>query len=338
MARDCTSRKRCDTCGSMHPTLLHKDPEVHQDPNLQDVAVSHRINIVERVDLYASKMSGNNMDVDVTIVPIRVRHNGKEVVTHAFLDNGSTGSFCSSRLIKKLGLEIGSLSSVMLTLSTIHGESTSDTPLVPGVTVSSLDGNNPIDLPPLYVINEIPVEASGSITKSDLDKWDHLRNLDLPVIDCTHVDLMIGTNAPQVHEPWEIRNSTGKNVPYAEKTKLGWVVKGFKKESSNFVSVHRVNIKHGLKLDQELIKSFNRDFEDLASDKKELSDADKLWLEKVNLGCRRTLGKYEIPLIIKNIDALPESRKTALKRLHTLKHKLKDETLPRCHWPLGRVI
>ena len=40
-----------------------------------------------------------------------------------------------------------------------------------------------------------------------------------------NVDLLIGTNAHRILEPWEVINSSG-NGPYAIKTVLGWVVNG----------------------------------------------------------------------------------------------------------------
>lgn len=44
------------------------------------------------------------------------------------------------------------------------------------------------------------------------------------------IELLIGTNAAQLMEPWKVINSR-RSGPYAVKTPLGWVLNGLMQES-----------------------------------------------------------------------------------------------------------
>lgn len=54
-------------------------------------------------------------------------------------------------------------------------------------------------------------------------KWSYLGNINLHDVD-SNVDLLIGTNAAKVMEPWEVINSQGEG-PYAVR-RVGWVING----------------------------------------------------------------------------------------------------------------
>ena len=89
------------------------------------------------------------------------------------MDNGSSATFCTKRLLGELGVNEGYLDSVDLTVSTIQGEGKMRCALASGISVCDLDGNNVISLPPLYVIDEVPIERSDVVRTSDLQQWPH---------------------------------------------------------------------------------------------------------------------------------------------------------------------
>ena len=79
-------------------------------------------------------------------------------------------------------------------------------------------------LPEVFTQKKMPVTTDNMVTPEDLTKWPYLAKVNIPSIKAS-VDLLIGTNAPRLLEPWEVINSCG-NGPYAVKTVLGWVVNG----------------------------------------------------------------------------------------------------------------
>lgn len=70
----------------------------------------------------------------------------------------------------------------------------------------------------------MPVTRHNIITEKDLRKWPYLQKIKIPKLD-VGVDLLIGTNAPKLSEPWEIIHRCNDG-PHAVRTLLGWVVNG----------------------------------------------------------------------------------------------------------------
>ena len=324
-SKDCRSRKTCEDCQGNHPSLLHKtisDYPPHLDEEVDSGIVNQESsNSQKSVAIYTS-IQGNSCR-GMSVVPVRVRtSNGRETLTSAFLDNGSSATFCTKSLLKRLGLKGYAFNNINLFTTTIHGKREMKCALVPGISVCDLSGNNIIALPPLYAIDSIPVEKGDLVEQQDVQKWEHLRGLELPESNA-EVELMIGTNVPHALEPHEVINSTSDFEPYAIKTKLGWVICGMGEDMNYQASVHRVSVSYGQRLDKILVDSYNKDFNDLASFRKELSIEDKQWLGIVEKGCRRVAGKYEIPLpLCSNIENLPESKPAALRRSWGLRKKL----------------
>lgn len=93
-----------------------------------------------------------------------------------------------------------------------------------GIEVSSLEGKCFYPLPEVLTQKEMPVSPDDIATAVDLERWPYLSKVHIPSIDAS-VDLLIGTNAPRLLEPWEVVNSCG-NGPYAIRTVLSWVING----------------------------------------------------------------------------------------------------------------
>ena len=95
---------------------------------------------------------------------------------------------------------------------------------ISGLEMSHLDGSTYLNLPKVYMQDEIPVSKENIPTKKDLERWPYLSRIQLDEIDAD-IELLIGIDVPKAMEPWEIINSEG-NGPYAVKTLFGWVVNG----------------------------------------------------------------------------------------------------------------
>ena len=67
----------------------------------------------------------------------------------------------------------------------------------------------------------MPVSHRHIPLQSDLNKWDHLKDVEIPEIDAS-IGLLIGINVPDAYSPLEIRTGpTGS--PHATRTRIGWI-------------------------------------------------------------------------------------------------------------------
>lgn len=147
--------------------------------------------------------------------------------------------------------------------------------IVNELEVSSLNGERHHSLPDVYTQKTMPVGAANIITTETLKKQPYLDNIDIPEIHA-EVELLIGTNASKLLEPWEVVNSQGDG-PSAIKTLLGWVINGscgdwkgkHDDDNSHFATVKRVSVEClELLLEKQYEHNFN---EKTAEDKAEMS-------------------------------------------------------------------
>ena len=95
----CTNRLVCTVCGKRHPSVLHRyqtgavnrsvPPGQPETPSGEERAAVHVVSAV-----------GEDVALKMPIVPVKVRYqNGPAVETYAFLDSGSSSTFCSQELM-----------------------------------------------------------------------------------------------------------------------------------------------------------------------------------------------------------------------------------------------
>ena len=114
-ARLCKARLTCGICGNRHATLLHMPPKP-LDPSSSEAPPAAPNVVSAGVGLKRVRNDYTMMPV----VPVRLKGTaGKEVQTNAFLDQGSSGSFITSRLVSQLGLEKEDLT---ITIDTVANE------------------------------------------------------------------------------------------------------------------------------------------------------------------------------------------------------------------------
>ena len=103
------------------------------------------------------------------MVPVRVNYGTKQVVTYAFLDQGSTHTFCNQKLVKALGI-----SGVPneLTLNTLTG-SKGHQGYAFSLSVSSLTEDETFNLHDVLSIEDIPVTPNAIPVDKDLNSFPH---------------------------------------------------------------------------------------------------------------------------------------------------------------------
>ena len=174
------------------------------------------------------------------IVPVKVKGRDKDVIvtTYALLDNGSTSSWYSESLAKRLGV-VGSR--VQVSLSTIETDSIPLSYRRVNLEVMDTAEVNMVQLPDVLTKDKLNVSTDCVSSQDDVDRRPHLSNIKVPKVIRSEVELLIGQDVPEALEPCEVRSCRGKG-PYATKTKFGWTLNGplgrhscFEKRYLNFI-------------------------------------------------------------------------------------------------------
>ncbi|XP_071951906.1 uncharacterized protein [Antedon mediterranea] len=324
---DCKRKIVCETCNKEHATILHREenPQTTQSISEKDASVAHEPNSTQtgqqpnRVANGAIG-AGSNLRSCMAIIPVLVRANtsGKTIKTYAFLDNGSSATFCTESLMEQLSAE---KRQTRLILSTInHRDQPVNSHIVSSLEVSNLVGGTPIKLPRLYTVKEIPVTKEEIPLQKDIRTWPYLQDLKIPELDA-EIGLLIGNDVPKAMEPWEVINSQGDG-PYATKTRLGWAINGpiRRSELTNDERVNRIAVKSNLEEQFQIYA--NQDFNERSyGEKLSHSREDKEFMRKVDGSASLIDGHYQIGLPLKDHVLMPNNRAQAQQRASQLKRK-----------------
>ena len=129
----------------------------------------------------------------MSIVPVKIKSNkGSAVIqTYAFLDPGSSATFCTDKLMQRLNVQ-GKRTNILL--RTMGQERTVATNIITGLEVSGLQDDAFITLPETYTQSRIPVTKSNIPNQRALSKWPYLREVQISTINAG-IDLLIGTQS-----------------------------------------------------------------------------------------------------------------------------------------------
>lgn len=146
----------------------------------------------------------------LSILPVNVKSvkGNKVIQTYAFLDPGSTDTFCSDSLKEKLNIK-GRRTNIHL--RTMGHNATVPSYMVEGLEISSLADNQYFSLPSTFTQQEMPVSVDNIISEEELAKWSYLRDAHIPRINAD-VDLLIGTNISKLMELWEGYQQSGRRA------------------------------------------------------------------------------------------------------------------------------
>ncbi|XP_064635233.1 uncharacterized protein LOC135492610 [Lineus longissimus] len=309
----CSNRLTCHICSKSHPTVMHRN----QDEDRTGIAsgISPRVN---------SGCAGMEKQCAMSIVPVVVKavNSDIQVNAYAFLDSGSSASFCTEELMKGLNLN-GVRTKINLNTMTDVSKPV-ETFSVKGLEICGLNCDTFVKLPVVYTRQMLPVSKEDIPTQKDLDKWYYLQRIRLPSID-SDIGLLIGTDVPKAMEPWDVIKSEGDG-PYAVKTLLGWSINGPLKGCNNPTcsSATPVSVSFTkVTLDEQLRNYYNTDFnESTVNDKEENSVEDKRFLKLVSESCKFENGHYVIGLPFKHDTVvMPDNKKQAGQRMGLLRKR-----------------
>ncbi|XP_056125219.1 uncharacterized protein LOC130103060 [Rhinichthys klamathensis goyatoka] len=330
MSKDCRKRMTCKVCNNRHPTLLHIHPTAKPTSPTQANGGLNMARDGAVVSVQSSGLTGaGKQDCTLSILPVQVKSKrGQEtVVTYAFLDPGSTASFCTERLMTRLNLTGKKLG---ILLRTMGQEKVVDSYKLSDLEVAGLDSNNFCGLSEIFTQQNMPVHRGNIPSSKDLQRWPHLRHIKIPEIN-SDVDLLIGTNVPQALEPWEVVRAENGG-PYAIKTILGWTVNGPLHGDCHIneqclqpdITVNRISV---ARLDELWEKQLKVDFpETLQDEQPGLSVEDKRFNELVSESTKLIDGHYSIGLPVKQRHfKMPNNKTVAEQRALSLKRRLNKD-------------
>ena len=236
-APSCSKQNTCSVVGctgTFHHTLLHPwkqrstptsintsdslCPSVSNSASSQAESSSSTVCSLSRV----YKCNGKSLqNVYLCVVPVNVTFKTKSVITYAFLDQGSTHSFCGKVLVNALDLrgDANEFTLQILTGTKAHSG------INASLSVSSLNGDENFVLPAVYSVSEVPILPNPVVSKIDLDWFSHLKNLSFPHIPGATVTLLIGADNPEIFCIRDVRVGC-KGQPIAIETPLGWSLLG----------------------------------------------------------------------------------------------------------------
>ena len=93
------------------------------------------------------------------------------------------------------------------------------------LTVEPINGSHKLEIQRLWTVEKVNDSSHSIPTNQDIRRWPHLQDINLPCIEETKVDLIIGCNVQE--EFWVLEERRGnKGDPYAICSQLGWMLIG----------------------------------------------------------------------------------------------------------------
>ena len=102
----------------------------------------------------------------------------------------------------------------------------------------AIDNESNISVKCAYVMPNLPVAEARVPEKFDIERWAHLKDVDLQYLPDRSIGILIGCDVREVHTVLEPRVGVGSQ-PYTAKSILGWSVRG--PASTNYTAFRHIN-------------------------------------------------------------------------------------------------
>ncbi|KAK7938715.1 hypothetical protein WMY93_002041 [Mugilogobius chulae] len=220
---------------------------------------------------------------------VKAKRGHKTLVTYAFLDPGSTASFCTERLMNQLNLNGRKLE---ILLRTMGQEKVVDSYMLADLEVAGLDSDNFCHLPEIFTQKNMPA----------LEPWEVVRAVD--------------------GGPYAIKTILGWTV----NGPLRGECQASERDLQPDITVNRISV---ARLDELWEKQLKVDFPETQKDEQlGLSKEDELFMESVSESVKIVDGHYSIGLPVRQRYLnMPNNKTVAEQRALSLKRRLlKDHT------------
>ena len=132
--------------------------------------------------------------VYLCIVPVRVRYDNAEVHTYAFLDQGSTHTFCDTKLINALNV---SGESENISVNTFNGVTT-HSGVKCSLSILPIKDDDKFIVAGVISLDRIPVKPNILPAKGDIAELPYLSDIEFSSLKGGSVTLLIGANVPKM--------------------------------------------------------------------------------------------------------------------------------------------
>lgn len=348
-AKTCTRQFVCDIdgCGKKHNRFLHLPsvsaapvPGVSNPNSLNNEAAATSAttpkDTPKEVDGYFTNTASNSANVTnatkskiaLPIVPVRVRDIGRDayIDTYALLDNGSTQTFCSEKLIRDLDI---STRPETLSLTTLEARKVRSSTDIVHLQLSDINDATSFRVRNVMSRPRLNIDPGARIEAQELSKWEHLLDIDFPELPTSEVHLLIGLDAPDILRPLENRFGNPGEM-YATKTVFGWTINGPRDTSeytiSNCPTSHFIQPDIGL-LEQQVERMWEID--NVTNDIKPMSLSDKKVVSLWEKSITKVNGHYTMDIPFKTKPPnLPNNFAMANHRFRLLQKRLhRDSSL-----------
>jgi len=223
-SKRCYSKPLCAVagCGRKYHTLLHEHLQQVRRPVVNPTSTASENQAVETPTEHKPEVKCNGIKssslVYFNIVPVRVRCDVRELLVNAFQDQGSSATLCDQRLLEVLNVPsediFFGLTTVGCATQQMKGKKAS-------LSVAPVVDGKFIDLPNVISVKALPMCRNPRLSPQDLDRWPHLRGVDLHTLDETEVWIINGVDVPNAC--WSLEERRGSpGEPCTVKTMLGW--------------------------------------------------------------------------------------------------------------------
>lgn len=327
--KSCSSKKSCYIEGckkrhhtSLHHALLKKAPD--KPPNSDQISnqgnSTQTNNRTEQVNKTIGFVKGNS-HVYLQVAPVRVENaRGKHIDTFALLDAGSQCTLITKSLCKELELQ-GRRSCI--DFGTIKDNTILRTKLV-DLNITAIDGSYSTKLKGVYSLDDNDFNVPGQeVPITSESEWDYIRDLNLCDINSNQIQMLIGSNVPDVLISHEVRKAR-KGYPYAVKTLLGWTLLGVYDGNTVGAESTIVALTRNLGVLGESSEYDYHSFWETESfgtevyNSKPRSIEDQRNLNILDKGTEFKNGHYVVPMLWKSNVNLPESQHLANRRLNQI--------------------
>ena len=148
--------------------------------------------------------------VFLNVVPIKVFHANQEITTYAFLDQGSTTTFCDQALLGQLGIEV---EEVPFALTTVNRKDGCHRAKRVSLTIAGLNSNDVVDLHKVFSAKSLQIKPNKALTIDEVNAWPYLQGLYLPKF-LAFIGLLIGVDNLELF--WTLEERRGEpGQPFA---------------------------------------------------------------------------------------------------------------------------
>ena len=331
-ASDCKTPPKCGKCDRAHHTVMHFESTqastnvgVAIEPATSNLPEMHEN--VSNSSISLSSTAKTNFAPKMIVFPVEVLNetNKRSERVFAFADSGSSCSYISKKLAR--ALQATGKPDVLHT-DTFNGRRSIETEVLTGIKLKSVHDDareQEVQLPRLYTIEEIPVQQENIPRSSDFKQYPHMDVLKRYDEFEGEIGLLLGNNVSFVFRPHGICAGSD-DEPFAIWNNVAWVPQGFSHTTNVAVTSLSINQNEDA-IHNVLQRVINSDFpENQVEERKQHSQEDKQFLKIAEATVKKTDGKIQVNLPMKEEAMLPDNKKMAEKRLSCLQRKLEKNS------------